>query len=137
LDLAVGEGALDRRSFLRRWPRSARFGSRPCGGGADAKRAGADRAQDVYTHCSVGCTVRAEVENGVWVRQQPKWGSPINRGTQRRPHVEITPTEYLELVECEHVTNKTRAPEVTMNGLIYLIGLIVVIMFILSFLGLR
>jgi hypothetical protein len=29
------------------------------------------------------------------------------------------------------------APEATMNGLIYLIGLIVVIMFILSFLGLR
>jgi Molybdopterin oxidoreductase Fe4S4 domain len=28
-----------------------------------------------------GCTVRAEVENGVWVRQQPKWESPINRGT--------------------------------------------------------
>jgi hypothetical protein len=28
-------------------------------------------------------------------------------------------------------------PEVTMNGLIYLIGLIVVIMFILSFLGLH
>jgi len=28
-------------------------------------------------------------------------------------------------------------PEATMNGLIYLIGLIVVIMFILSFLGLR
>jgi hypothetical protein len=28
-------------------------------------------------------------------------------------------------------------PEATMNGLIYLVGLIVVIMFILSFLGLR
>ena len=30
-----------------------------------------------------------------------------------------------------------RVSEATMNGLIYLIGLIVVIMFILSFLGLR
>jgi hypothetical protein len=30
-----------------------------------------------------------------------------------------------------------QAAEATMNGLIYLIGLIVVIMFILSFLGLR
>jgi hypothetical protein len=30
-----------------------------------------------------------------------------------------------------------RPPEATMNGLIYLVGLIVVIMFILSFLGLR
>jgi hypothetical protein len=29
------------------------------------------------------------------------------------------------------------APEATMNGLIYLVGLIVVIMFVLSFLGLH
>jgi hypothetical protein len=32
---------------------------------------------------------------------------------------------------------KTRTPEATMHGLIYLIGLIVVIMAILSFFGLR
>ena len=33
------------------------------------------------THCSVGCTVLAEVENGVWVGQEPGWDSPINRGS--------------------------------------------------------
>src|SRR5690554_6436554 len=33
------------------------------------------------THCSVGCTVLAVVENGVWVGQEPAWDSPINRGT--------------------------------------------------------
>src|SRR5262245_55835246 len=33
------------------------------------------------THCSVGCTVRAEVQNGIWVAQEPGWDSPINRGT--------------------------------------------------------
>ena len=33
------------------------------------------------THCSVGCTVMAEVENGVWVGQEPGWESPINRGS--------------------------------------------------------
>jgi formate dehydrogenase major subunit len=37
--------------------------------------------QNVCTHCSVGCSVRAEVQNGVWVGQEPVWDSPINRGT--------------------------------------------------------
>jgi formate dehydrogenase major subunit len=40
-----------------------------------------DVRKNVCTHCSVGCTVIAEVENGVWNRQQPGWDSPINRGT--------------------------------------------------------
>ncbi|HWX51237.1 MAG TPA: formate dehydrogenase, partial [Roseomonas sp.] len=39
------------------------------------------RIKNVCTHCSVGCTVTAEVQNGVWVGQEPSWGSPINRGT--------------------------------------------------------
>jgi formate dehydrogenase major subunit len=29
----------------------------------------------------VGCTVKAEVQNGVWVGQEPAFASPINRGT--------------------------------------------------------
>jgi formate dehydrogenase major subunit len=37
--------------------------------------------QNVCTHCSVGCSVRAEVQDGVWVGQEPVWDSPINRGT--------------------------------------------------------
>src|SRR3954470_14969525 len=37
--------------------------------------------KNVCTHCSVGCTVTAEVQNGVWVGQEPSWDSPINRGT--------------------------------------------------------
>lgn len=36
---------------------------------------------NICTHCSVGCTVKAEVQNGVWVGQEPAWSSPINRGT--------------------------------------------------------
>src|SRR4051812_32246212 len=36
--------------------------------------------RNVCTHCSVGCTVIAEVQNGVWTRQEPAWDSPINRG---------------------------------------------------------
>jgi formate dehydrogenase major subunit len=34
----------------------------------------------VCTHCSVGCAVDAVVENGVWVRQEPVFDSPINMG---------------------------------------------------------
>jgi formate dehydrogenase major subunit len=37
--------------------------------------------KNICTHCSVGCTVIAEVQNGVWVGQEPAWESPINRGT--------------------------------------------------------
>ncbi len=37
--------------------------------------------KNICTHCSVGCTVVAEVQNGVWVGQEPAWDSPINRGT--------------------------------------------------------
>ncbi len=36
---------------------------------------------NICTHCSVGCTVKAEVQNGVWVGQEPAWDSPINIGT--------------------------------------------------------
>ena len=34
----------------------------------------------VCTHCSVGCAVDAVVETGIWVRQEPVFGSPINLG---------------------------------------------------------
>ncbi|WAJ30778.1 formate dehydrogenase subunit alpha [Antarcticirhabdus aurantiaca] len=37
--------------------------------------------KNICTHCSVGCTVTAEVQNGVWTGQEPSWNSPINRGT--------------------------------------------------------
>ncbi|RPH60185.1 MAG: formate dehydrogenase, partial [Burkholderiales bacterium] len=34
----------------------------------------------VCTHCSVGCALDAVVENGVWVRHEPVFDSPINLG---------------------------------------------------------
>ncbi|MCE2680079.1 MAG: molybdopterin-dependent oxidoreductase [Burkholderiales bacterium] len=34
----------------------------------------------VCTHCSVGCATDAIVQNGVWVRQEPVFDSPINMG---------------------------------------------------------
>ena len=43
--------------------------------------AGATIRKNICTHCSVGCTVLAEVSNGVWIGQEPGWDSPINRGS--------------------------------------------------------
>ncbi len=34
----------------------------------------------VCTHCSVGCAIDAHVQNGVWIRQEPVFDSPINLG---------------------------------------------------------
>ncbi|MEO6352010.1 MAG: formate dehydrogenase subunit alpha [Oxalobacteraceae bacterium] len=34
----------------------------------------------VCTHCSVGCAVDAVVQNGIWIRQEPVFDSPLNLG---------------------------------------------------------
>ena len=47
---------------------------------ASASAAAAQVKKTVCTHCSVGCTVMAEVQNGVWTGQEPGWDSPINLG---------------------------------------------------------
>ncbi|MGH6815369.1 MAG: formate dehydrogenase subunit alpha [Hyphomicrobiaceae bacterium] len=36
--------------------------------------------KSVCTHCSVGCTIIAEVQNGIWIGQEPGWDSPLNLG---------------------------------------------------------
>ena len=83
-------GVLDRRSFLRRSGIVAgglsALGTLPLGAIRKAEAAGtapskAVLRKNICTHCSVGCTVIAEVENGVWVGQEPGWESPINRGS--------------------------------------------------------
>ena len=87
LAASVG-GAIDRRTFLKRSGLAA-------GGIAAASsmsfgmvtKAEAQQAsgevqliKSVCTHCSVGCTVMAEVQGGVWVGQEPGWDSPFNLG---------------------------------------------------------
>src|SRR5690606_4094506 len=51
---------------------------------AKAQQAGGERRYEVRrtvcTHCSVGCASDAIVENGVWIRQEPVFDSPINMG---------------------------------------------------------
>ncbi|GMG84236.1 formate dehydrogenase subunit alpha [Paralimibaculum aggregatum] len=80
--------AVDRRAFLR--------GSGLAIGGlaalgatggtvtrAEAASAAGGKVEirkSVCTHCSVGCTVLAEVSDGVWVGQEPGWDSPFNLG---------------------------------------------------------
>ncbi len=83
----VSETSVDRRAFLR--------GSGLAIGGlaaigatggtvtrANAQTDGgtAEIIKSVCTHCSVGCTVIAEVKNGVWVGQEPGFDSPFNLG---------------------------------------------------------
>src|SRR5450759_5390836 len=92
-DLAGGAiGGLDRRSFLRRSGLAAgslaALGTLPLtsvrkakAGPPPAPGAAVTIHKNICTHCAVGCTVTAEVSNGVWIGQEPSWDSPINRGS--------------------------------------------------------
>jgi formate dehydrogenase major subunit len=87
----LADATVDRRGFLKRSGLAA--GSLAAASTisfgmvkkADAALTGGianlERKKNICTHCSVGCTVTAEVQNGVWVGQEPSWDSPINRGT--------------------------------------------------------
>ncbi|MGH6728369.1 MAG: molybdopterin-dependent oxidoreductase, partial [Pseudolabrys sp.] len=88
----VAGGSLDRRKFLARsgllTGGVALASVLPIGAvrKADAAAAGpltagATRVKTVCNFCSVGCTVIAEVSNGVWVGQEPGWDSPFNLGS--------------------------------------------------------
>ncbi|HEY3583575.1 MAG TPA: molybdopterin-dependent oxidoreductase, partial [Casimicrobiaceae bacterium] len=81
---------MDRRTFLKRSGMVAGAGAfasqLPYGtmGKAEAAADNADIKREVHrtvcTHCAVGCSIDAVVENGVWVRQEPVFDSPINLG---------------------------------------------------------
>jgi formate dehydrogenase major subunit len=82
-------GTMDRRTFLRNSGVTAgglALASAMPGGmvkQAQAQSAGAKemtKVKSVCTHCSVGCTVIAEVANGTWVGQEPGFDSPLNLG---------------------------------------------------------
>ena len=51
---------------------------------ASAKSAAADAKTEIKrticTHCSVGCGIYAEVQDGVWTGQEPAFDHPFNRG---------------------------------------------------------
>ncbi|HEX3633039.1 MAG TPA: formate dehydrogenase subunit alpha [Casimicrobiaceae bacterium] len=81
---------MDRRAFLKRSGLVAGAGAFASQipfnliGKADAAADGTatkvEVKRTVCTHCSVGCSVDATVENGVWTRQEPVFDSPINLG---------------------------------------------------------
>jgi formate dehydrogenase major subunit len=83
---------MDRRAFLRRSGLGVGAGLaasqltlvKKAEAADPAKGAGGDRKVEVKRtvcgHCSVGCAIDAVVENGVWVRQEPVFDSPINLG---------------------------------------------------------
>ena len=83
---------LDRRTFLRRSGLLAGglagLGLLPAGtvrkaaaGAPPPPGVQVTRRKNICTHCSVGCTVVAEVANDVWIGQEPDYDSPINRGS--------------------------------------------------------
>ena len=82
---------MDRRAFLRRSGMGVGAGLAVSqltlvrkAQAADAPKSGSagkvEVRRTVCGHCSVGCAVDAVVENGIWVRQEPVFDSPINLG---------------------------------------------------------
>src|SRR5438105_2456878 len=80
---------IDRRAFLKRSGIAAGAGAFASQlpfsmiGKAEAaaeKSGSIEVKRSVCTHCSVGCAIDAVVQNGVWVRQEPVFDSPLNLG---------------------------------------------------------
>ncbi len=85
-----GSTTMDRRTFLRRSGVAAGgLAAVTAASGGMVQKAQAQAAtvgkvdikKSVCTHCSVGCTVLAEVKDGVWVGQEPGFDSPFNLGS--------------------------------------------------------
>ena len=84
----TGSNGIDRRGFLRGSGLAIGGLAAIAATGGTVTQATAQTAatraveiiKSVCTHCSVGCTVIAEVDNGVWTGQEPGWDSPFNLG---------------------------------------------------------
>jgi formate dehydrogenase major subunit len=117
---AFGGKAIDRRTFLRNsglalggvavagmlpttMMKKAEAARPRIDPGADIKR-----VKTICTHCSVGCGVIAEVQNGVWVGQEPNFDSPINLGAHC--------AKGAALRNHGHSTRRTKYPMKMVNG---------------------
>ena len=109
---------MDRRAFLKRSGMVAGVGAfasqLPYGtmGKAQAADEPANVKTEVHrtvcTHCSVGCAIDAVVENGVWVRQEPVFDSPINLGAHCAKGASIR--------EHGHGEHRLKSPMKLVNG---------------------
>ena len=113
----VAATQLDRRTLLRRagiGAAAAGVAGMALGSVKKAEAAAVDpklplkTVKSVCTHCSVGCSVIAEVQNDVWVRQEPAFDSPINRGSHCAKGASVR-----ELVKG---TRRLRSPMKLVNG---------------------
>jgi len=86
---SISGAAVNRRDFLKRSGLAvgglAAAGAITAGTTKQARAAGnatgnVKTIKSVCTHCSVGCTVLAEVSDGVWIGQEPAFDSPFNLG---------------------------------------------------------
>jgi formate dehydrogenase major subunit len=81
---------MDRRAFLKRSGVTLGAGAAAAQlpfnliGEAQAAADGAggniEVKRTICSHCSVGCAIDAVVQNGVWIRQEPVFDSPLNLG---------------------------------------------------------
>jgi len=82
---------IDRRTFLRRTGMAAggaavattvsmRMMRRADASTTEAAEGAVETRRSICTHCSVGCGIIAEVQNGVWTGQEPDFDSPFNLG---------------------------------------------------------
>ena len=88
--VGVLASTMDRRAFLKRSGLTAGAGALAAqlpfnviGTAAAQDRAASGNIEvkrTVCTHCSVGCAVDAVVQNGVWIRQEPVFDSPLSLG---------------------------------------------------------
>ena len=84
----IASSTVDRRAFLRGSGLaigglaaiSATGGAVTQASAQTAAATAVETVKSICTHCSVGCTVIAEVSNGVWIGQEPGWDSPFNLG---------------------------------------------------------
>ena len=91
--VSLSGDTVGRRSFLKRSGLTLGGGAvagllpatmmRRASAAETAPKAGVETVvkRSVCTHCSVGCGVVAEVQNGVWTGQEPDFGSPFNLGS--------------------------------------------------------
>ncbi|MCF6316679.1 MAG: formate dehydrogenase subunit alpha [Marinosulfonomonas sp.] len=84
----IAEKSVDRRGFLRGSGLAiGGMASITAFGGtvaqaqtSDAVAGAVKTVKSICANCSVGCTVLAEVDNGVWIGQEPGFDSPFNLG---------------------------------------------------------